>query len=104
MKNIVIFLFFSIGLMSARVSSAQSWRWARGSNIYAITHGYNAGFAVATDSHGNIYTVANFIADSVTFGSFTVASGAAHDTVNNYGAITKYDSAGHVLWAKYVGG
>jgi len=55
---------------------------------------------IVADTQGNVYTVGNFGADSITFGDFilTRPTGA---TINTF--VVKQDPLGNVLWAKNFG-
>jgi len=87
---IIIFLYG--GTLS--FSQNSNWVWAKGADASA------EGSDLAADIFGNIYLSANFIASSVTFGSYTLTnSGTAWNA-----CIVKYDSSGNVLWANKAGG
>ncbi len=58
------------------------------------------GKSVAIDVYGNIYLVGAFYSTSITFGTYPITkSGTGYNLF-----LTKYDSAGVVLWAKGAGG
>ncbi|MDB5283524.1 MAG: hypothetical protein JWO06_2599 [Bacteroidota bacterium] len=54
---------------------------------------------VSIDGYGNAYVAGSFGSSSITFGSNTLTNNGANDVF-----ITKYDTAGNVVWAKAAGG
>ena len=59
------------------------------------------GYGIATDATGNIYLTGRFNGHSLTFENITLTN--AHYADFDF-FITKYNSAGNVLWAKSIGG
>jgi hypothetical protein len=91
-KNIFLFIILSFTCVINCYS--QNWLWSRsGDGI-----GDNVSHSVCTDSKGELYVTGGF-SDSITFGSITLTNAGYYDIF-----ITKYDTAGNVLWAKNAGG
>ena len=55
--------------------------------------------SIASDPSGNIYITGAFSSSTMTIGAYTLTN---NGTTNSF--LTKYDSAGNVLWAKSAGG
>jgi hypothetical protein len=93
--------FFYIILLVALVTAttnAQGYQWAKRAG------GANDDKAncTTTDPSGNVIVVGSFVSPTITFGAsntLTNAGGGYSDVF-----ITKYDSAGNVLWARSAGG
>jgi|GEM_PF-6951861 len=102
MKNFTRLFCLSL-IFFAHTSSAQSWKWARCTNVFSGKPANSNGADIVADSHGNVYNLSNFVADSVHIGAFTVKGGIPLDTIDNNGVLAKYDSSGNVLWIKSMG-
>ena len=55
--------------------------------------------SIAVDPSGNIYVTGYFNSPTITFDSIALTSTAYYDIF-----VTKYNAAGHVIWAKSAGG
>src|SRR6185369_12301452 len=91
---------FTIGIILTCLAcgnlAAQSWQWGRGASSTDALYSANA-YAIATDSHGNIY-VTGIYAGTYTAGSTHVTAFGGADIY-----LTKYDPSGTVLWSKTFG-
>jgi len=93
--KISVLLFFCTCFFVPFGAFAQGWEWARS----AGNGGYDNSNSVVADGLGNIYIAGNFSDSDIVFGSSLLV------TVGNYDAfLTKYDSAGNVIWALREGG
>ncbi|OJW78650.1 MAG: hypothetical protein BGO69_01325 [Bacteroidetes bacterium 46-16] len=81
-------------LFCTHESIAQEWLWTRTSTMVTAGNGSVEGYNVAMDPSGNIITIGNYTMGSIVFGNDTFHSGASNFVV------TKYDSAGNLLWVK----
>ncbi|GEM_PF-3582190 len=96
--NYLNFLFIGLLLISAGSAYAQSLLWAKGIGGGGADYGND----VVTDAAGNIYitgyfsTSADFDSDSAIL---NLISNGGHDML-----LTKYNSAGNLLWVKSIGG
>lgn len=72
--------------------------WAQG----ASPGGYPYVYSNASDSYGNIYVAGVFFNQPVWFGNDTLINASGSGTADIF--VTKYDSAGNVLWARGAGG
>ena len=89
MKNIKLFLFFSLFIF--HFSFAQSWLW--GKNGEGNLKSIYANISVAGDKYGNAYMGGEYNTTVIFY----------PDTLNYYyhnAFLVKYDSSGSVLWAK----
>src|ERR1035437_4949422 len=72
--------------------------WARN----AGTPNSDNAYSITVDNSNNIYVTGYFERDSINFGSYTLIN---YDTVGTADIfVVKYDSSGHVIWAKSAGG
>ncbi|HLG33523.1 MAG TPA: SBBP repeat-containing protein [Bacteroidia bacterium] len=79
----------------AKYDSAGNVLWAKSAGgVFP-----DAGYGVAADGNGNVFLTGNFTSASVTFGTTTLTA-----TGGSNFFITKYNSAGNVLWANTSGG
>ncbi|MBI3510187.1 MAG: T9SS type A sorting domain-containing protein [Bacteroidetes bacterium] len=91
-KFILVFLFF---ILSANIFAQGNWLWAKS----ATGASPDEGFAVCTDTAGNVFVTGEFQSPILTFGSVNLVNTGAWDIF-----IAKYDPNGNVLWAKRAGG
>jgi hypothetical protein len=82
----------------ARYDTAGNFSWVRAdpSNTGAD---YSLGYGVATDAYGNAYLTGYFEGDSFYFGNVLLNGGTQGALF-----VTKYDTAGNVLWATAAAG
>jgi hypothetical protein len=92
MRKIYLCILF-LGFLSS--AKGQQWQWARN----PVADNINGAADVAADTLGNSYITGTFIADSIIFDNVTLYKQGIFDIF-----ITKYDSAGNVVWAKRAGG
>lgn len=79
----------------AKYDSAGNVLWAKAIGGTSEDRGQ----CVSTDPYGNVYITGYFTSPTITFGSTNLTNAGSIDIF-----LTKYDSAGNVLWAKSVGG
>ena len=86
------------GLYIVKYDSNGNVLWAKTSTSRL----QDAYISAVTDSSGNVYVVGDFNSDSLMFDSIKIYN---HSIVNNFNLVlVKYDSEGHVKWAKSTGG
>src|SRR5207253_5519696 len=94
----IFLLCAAIHLLAVGYSQTVSLQWAK--RVGGPTS--DAGFSIAADTAGNVYTVGNF-SGSVDFdpgpGVFTLNSAGSDDVF-----ISKWDGFGNFVWAKQMGG
>jgi hypothetical protein len=75
----------------AKYDSSGNLLWAKsagGTNNDYVT-------SIATDAFGNTYMIGNFLSPTITFESYTITNAGSSNIF-----LTKYDSAGNVVWVK----
>ncbi len=91
MKKTILLILCLVLICRMGICQTSGWQWARSS---AGTN-YQEGFAVATDSAGNIYSTGFFGGPTITFDTFTL-----HNNGQQNIFVTKYSSTGAVLWTQ----
>ena len=91
MKTLLFLAWLSILFTT---TNAQNWEWAR-----SAPGGYlEDAYAVAVDGHANIFVTGAFTSTNIAFDTNILINAGGYDIY-----LAKYDSAGHVLWAKSAG-
>jgi hypothetical protein len=88
------FYLYSILMLLAGSTMAQSFNWAVINGRYAYDYGYGMG----TDIHGNVYTAGKFEQNAI-FGGDSVICQGNHDIY-----LVQYDSSGNKKWIRTAGG
>jgi len=97
MKNaVIVFLILNAAFC---FSQQPQWEWAKQSRGF----GSNEGAPVITDSRENIYISGGFTSDTIHFGPYSLANVFPGTSTYDF-FLTKYDSAGNVLWTTGAGG
>jgi len=91
MKKSCLLIFLS-AVTSACFAQAINWQWAKGGGGPGIGEGIN----VATDASGSVYLAGEAYNNYVTFGADTFVPYSLFPVLY----LTKYDSAGNVLWVR----
>jgi len=84
-------------LFLVKYDSTGNVMWAK--NPWGSTFVSSESFSAATDIYGNVYITGYYTSPNIIFGSYILTNAGSLDLF-----ITKYDSAGNVLWAKSAGG
>ncbi|MDB5282543.1 MAG: type sorting protein, partial [Bacteroidota bacterium] len=85
----------SVDFFIVKYDSAGNVLWAK----EAGGAGPDYSRCISTDRYGNAYVAGSFASSSITFGSNTLTNAGDGDVF-----ITKYDTAGNVVWANAAGG
>jgi len=96
-------LFFLFGAVLALNTHANAqWQWGRSSNFTGDTTAYAEGTYMTTDNAGNVYGLGEF--GSASNLPCTIHFGATNFTTSGdrQNVLVKYDSTGHLLWAKNI--
>lgn len=90
-----VLIAFILNVLVSFTSNAQNWKWGKMSSS-----GESEGWLAATDKYGSVYSCGMIEAGSASFGSWYFSdSSNKHNTI-----LAKYDTAGHILWAKQMKG
>jgi hypothetical protein len=103
-ENIIVFDTITLtsngytDIFIVKYDSSGNVIWARN----AGTPNSDNAYSITVDNSNNIYVTGYFERDSINFGSYTLIN---YDTVGTADIfVVKYDSSGHVIWAKSAGG
>ena len=89
-------MFCSFFLLSKSIySQTPDWLWAKS----AGGNNDDKGYAVATDTQGNVYAVGYFSSPTIVFGNTSLINAGGLDIF-----LVKYNTTGEVIWAKSAGG
>ncbi len=91
MHKLVLTIIFTFYLLNISFGQIQSFPWAK----TATGVGLDEGIAICNDVSGNVYVTGQFTSPVITFGTYTLAN-----TSGSTVFLTKYNSAGTVLWAR----
>ena len=96
MMKFILVMFCSFFLLSKSIySQTPDWLWAKS----AGGNNDDKGYAVATDTQGNVYAVGYFSSPTIVFGNTSLINAGGLDIF-----LVKYNTTGEVIWAKSAGG